>query len=216
MSSGAMSADFEVVSFEHSPGRTMPQQLGDRLWFPMWLMGIAGFTVGIVLAIIRAGEVADLNGAGVWTSDTTAQLQHVGAGVMFIGFAGAFAAVTFAIARILGQFRQGGGDLQEATGRTVRLLKMPLSGRLFILTMMMAMMTIVLAVILHFVFAADIDSSAASLEDAEQRFIVLEGVRRLGIAMFLVSFLLGLGTIIKVLRVQGIRLRQLPDESPSG
>ncbi len=41
-------------------------------------------------------------------------------------------------------------------------------------------------------------------------------VRRLGIALFLVSFMLGLGTIIKVLRVQGIRLRQLPDEPPQG
>jgi hypothetical protein len=214
MSNGAMSADFEVVSFDEPPGPTMPQQLGSRLWFPMWLMGIGGFTVGIVLAIIRASEVADLDGAGVWTSDTTAQLQHVGAGFMFIGFAGAFAAVTFAIARILGQFRQGGGDLQQAAGRSVRLLKMPRSGNLFILTMVMAMMTIVVAVILHFAFAAGIDNTAASLEDAEQRFIVLEGVRRLGIALFLVSFLLGLGTIIKVLRVQGIRLRQLPDEQP--
>ncbi len=216
MSSGAMSPDFEVVSFDHSPGLTMPQRLGGLLWFPMWLMGIGGFTVGIVLAIIRANEVADLNGAGVWTSDTTAQLQHVGAGFMFIGFAGALAAVTLVIARILGQFRQGGGDLQQATGRTVRLLKMPLSGKLFILTMVMAMMTILVAVILHFVFAADIDDNAASLEDAEQRFIVLEGVRRLGIALFLISFMLGLGTIIKVLRVQGIRLRQLPDEPRQG
>ena len=140
----------------------------------------------------------------------------MGAGFMFIGFAGALAAVTLVIARILGQFRQGGGDLQAATGRTVRLLKMPLSGKLFMLTMVMAMMTILVAVILHFVFAADIDDNAASLEDAEQRFIVLEGVRRLGIALFLVSFMLGLGTIIKVLRVQGIRLRQLPDEPARG
>ena len=69
---------------------------------------------------------------------------------------------------------------------------------------------------LHFAFAAGIDNTAASLEDAEQRFIVLEGGRRLGIALFLVSFLLGLGTIIKVLRVQGIRLRQLPDDPPQG
>ena len=41
-------------------------------------------------------------------------------------------------------------------------------------------------------------------------------VRRIGIALFLISFMLGLGTIIKVLRVQGNRLRQLPDEPPRG
>ena len=66
--------------------------------------------------------------------------------------------------------------------------------------------------ILHFVFAADIDNTAASLRDAEQRFIVLDGVRRIGIAMYLISFLLGLGTIIDVLRFQAIRIRELPGE----
>ena len=134
---------------------------------------------------------------------------------MFIGFAAVFAAISFAIARILGEFRKGGGDFQQSTGRAVKTLKMPLTARLFILSMAMAMMTIIAAVILHFIFAADIDNTAASLRDAEQRFIVLDGVRRLGIAMYLISFLLGLGTIIDVLRFQAIRIRELPGE-PAG
>ncbi len=212
MTSSAASADFEIVSFARSPGRNMPQRIGRMLWLPMWLMAVMGFTVGIVLAIIRAGEVADLNGAGVWASDTTAQLPHAGAGFMFIGFASVFAAISFAIARILGEFRKGGGDVQEATGRTVQTLKMPLTAWLFLGTMAMAMMTIIVAVILHFIFAADIDNTAASLADAEERFIVLEAVRRVGIVTYLLSFMLGLGTIIEVLRFQSIRIRQLPGE----
>ncbi len=205
-------ANFELVSFTHSPGRNFSQRLGRMLWLPMWLMAVMGFAAGFVVAIIRANEVADLDGAGVWSSDTAAQLQHVGAGLMFIGFAAVFAAISFAIARILGEFRNGGGILQESTGRTVQLLKMPLTAKLFILTMAMAMMVLVIASILHFVFAADISATAASLEDAEQRFIVLEGIRRGAIAVYLVSFMLGLGTIIKVLRFQSIRIRQLADE----
>lgn len=191
----------------------MPQNLGRMLWFPMWLMAAMGFGAGFVVAIIRANEVAGLNGAGVWSTETTAQLQHVGAGLMFIGFAAVFAAISFTIARILGEFRKGGGELQEATGRTVKVLKMPFTAKLFIGTMAMAMMALVIASILHFVFAADIDGTAASLQDAEQRFIVLEGIRRGGVVVYLLSFLLGLGTIIEVLRFQSIRIRELAGES---
>lgn len=191
----------------------MPQTIGRMLWFPMFLMAMMGFGAGFVIAIIRANEVADLNGAGVWTDETTAQLEHVGAGLMFIGFAAVFAAISFAIARILGEFRKGGGDLQEATGRTVKVLKMPFTAKLFLGTMAMAMMAVLIAAIMHFIFAADIDNTAASLEDAEQRFIVLEGIRRGGVVVYLLSFLLGLGTIIEVLRFQSIRIRELASES---
>ena len=116
------------------------------------------------------------------------------------------------IARILGEFRVGGGMVQEATGRVVKTLKMPLTAKVFLLGMAMAMMTLVVASILHFVFAADISSTTASLEDAEQRFIVLEGVRRVGVAMFLFSVLLGLATIVQVLRFQSARMRELVAE----
>ena len=214
MATTATSADFDIVTGDRSPGRNMPQRIGRVLWFPMWVMAVMAFTVGFILAIVKANEVADVGGA--WANDTVAQLSHVVAGFMFLGFASVFAAISFAIARILGEFRQGGGDLQEATGRAVRTLKMPLTAKIFILSMAMAMMTIVVAVILHFIFAADINNTAASLQDAEQRFIVLEGVRRLGIAIYLISFLLGLGTIIDVLRFQSIRLRELPAEATRG
>jgi hypothetical protein len=59
---------------------------------------------------------------------------------MAIGFAAVFAAISFAIARILGAFRKGGGDVQEAAGTEVRTLKMPLTAKLFIAVMAMGMM----------------------------------------------------------------------------
>ena len=209
MALNATSADFDIVTSAGSLGRNMPQRLGRALWFPMWVMAVMAFTVGFILAIVRANEIASTSP----DADTIAQLQHVVAGFMFIGFASVFAAISFAIARILGEFRKGGGEVQEATGRAVHTLKMSLTAKLFILTMAMAMMTIIGAAILHFIFAADIDNTQASLLDSEERFIVLEGVRRVGIAMYLISFMLGLGTIIKVLRFQAIRIRELPGEA---
>jgi len=134
---------------------------------------------------------------------------------MFLGFASVFSAISFAIARILGQFRAGGGEVQAAAKRKVETLAMPGSAKLFLALMMGAMATLVAASVLHFVVAADIENTAASLADAEDRFVVLEGVRRLGVAVFLFAILLGLATIIRVLRFQAVRLRRLPDEAPT-
>ena len=200
-------AQFKIETSTRSLGYNLPQRMGRLLWFPMFLMALMFFAAGIVLGIVRANEISDGGAA-----DTIATLQHVQAGVMFLGFASVFAAISFAIARILGQFRAGGGEVQEAAKRTVRTLKMPGTARLFLMLMAVAMMTIVVASILHFVFAADIENTPASLADAEDRFVVLEGIRRMGTAVFLFGILLGLATIIRVLRFQAVRMRQLPEE----
>lgn len=208
MATQVLTSHFNVVESKKSLGKILPQRLGGVLWAPMVLMALMAFAAGFVVAIVRANEINDGGSA-----DTIASLKHVGAGFMFIGFAAVFAAIDFVIARILGEFRAGGGSVQEATGRTVKTLTMPLTGKLFLGTMMMAMMTLLTTVVIHFIFAADVSSTAASLEDSEQRFVVLEAIRRVGVGMFLLSFLLGLATIIEVIRFQSVRIRQLPSEA---
>lgn len=198
---------FKVKVSRHSLGYNLPQRVGRVLALPMLAMALMAFPVGVILGIVRADEIADGGSAA-----TIAELKHVSAGFMFLGFAAVFAAISFAIARILGQFRKGGGDLQEATGRRVETLKMPATAKVFLATMMMAMMTVLTAVVLHFVFATDISSAEASLGLSEERFTVLEGVRRIGVAAFLVAIAFGLATIIQVLRFQSIRVRELTGE----
>ncbi len=201
---------FQVERSTSSLGYNLPQRVGRLLWLPMFLMGLMFFGAGMVLGIVRAGEIADGGAA-----DTIATLQHAQAGVMFLGFASVFAAISFAIARILGQFRAGGGEVQAAARRAVHTLKMPGTAKLFLALMATAMMTLVIASVLHIVFAFDIENTPASLADAEDRFVVLEGVRRMGIAVFLLAILFGLATIIRVLRFQATRIRQLPEEAPT-
>ncbi len=210
MATATARAEFKVETSTRSLGYNLPQRMGRLLWFPMFVMALVFFGAGMVLGIVRADEISDGGAA-----DTIASLQHVQAGVMFLGFASVFSAISFAIARILGQFRAGGGEVQEAAKRTVQTLKLPGTAKLFLMLMMVAMMTIVVASVLHFVFAADIENTPASLADAEDRFIVLEGVRRMGVAVFLFGILLGLATIIRVLRFQATRIRQLPEETPT-
>lgn len=198
---------FDVEISRRSRGYNLPQRVGRILWLPMLAMALMAFPAALVLGIIRADEIS--SGGSVETIET---LRHVQAGAMFIGFAAVFAAVSFAIARILGQFRKGGGDLQEAAGVRVETLKMPATAKAFIGLMMMAMMALIAAVVGHFVFAADVTGSAASLELSEQRFTVLEGVRRVGVATYLVAITLGLAAIAQVLRFQTSRIRELAGE----
>jgi hypothetical protein len=175
----------------------------------MLAMAVMTFPAALVVGIVRASKISD--GA---SPATVEELKHVGAGLMFLAFASVFAAISFAIARILGQFRTGGGEVQEAAGRIVQTLKMQLTAKLFLGLMAMAMMTLLATVALHFAFAADITNTPASLKLAEQRFVVLEGVRRASIATYLLAIVLGLASIIQVLRFQAVRLRQLPAEAP--
>jgi hypothetical protein len=201
--------EFDVETSDRSLGRNLPQRIGRRLVLPMLAMAVMAFPAALVVGIARASKISD--GA---SPATVEELKHVGAGLMFLGFASVFAAISFAIARILGEFRTGGGEVQEAAGRIVQTLRMPLTAKLFLGLMAMAMMTLLAAVALHFAFAADITNTPASLKLAEQRFVVLEGIRRAGIATYLLSIVLGLASIIQVLRFQAVRLRQLPAEAP--
>lgn len=189
-------------------GLNLPQRIGTALWLPMLAMALMAFPVGVVLAGIRANEVATGG-----SPDTIAALGHFVTAANFVGFASVFAAISFTIASILGVFRTGGGKLQEAAGRKVETLRMPLTGKVFVGLMAMAMMTLVGAVVLHVVAAGAIaGDSAHALAKSEQWSIWLEGARRFGIATYLLAIAFGLSTIVTVLRFQAVRIRELPDE----
>ena len=169
----------------------------------MWVMALMAFVVGFVLAISRANVIADY---GV-TDAGALRLSHLVPAFMFIGFLAVFAAVSFAVARILGAFRKGGGDVQEAIGGSVKTLVMPKTARVFMVMMMIGMMILAVSVVLHFVVAGNIGSWSA--QSVEAWAISLEGFRRLGVALYLFGIAFGLGTIITVLRFQTGRLREL-------
>ena len=201
---------FQVVVADRGLGRNLPQRMGRSLWGPMLVMALMAFPVAVILAIVRASLIAS---AGA--PETIAALEHVTAGVMFIGFMAVLSAVSFAIARILGEFRAGGGLVQETAGVKVQTLRMPGTAKLMLFLMMMGMMLVLVPVVLHFVVAATVvGPSEAALTSAEQWFVALEGVRRLGIGAYLLGIAFGLATIIRVLRFQSTRIGELSQERP--
>ena len=198
--------DFKVVGSDRSLGFNLPQKMGKTLWAPMLLMGLMAFLAALILGIVRADVVATRPDDAV----ALLQLQHVTAGVMFIGFTAVLSAIAFAIARILGTFRDGGGSLQAATIGHVQTLKMPITARAMIAFMMMGMMAIVIAIIGHFVAAAG--TTSTNLASSEQLFLGWEIVRRIGVSLHLVAIAFGLVTIVQVLRFQAIRIREVADQ----
>lgn len=201
--------DFDVETSATALGFNLPQRIGRLLWAPMLAMALMAFPLGLLLGAVRAGILQQGN-----DPTAVAALGQFGPAAMFTGFASVFAAVSFAIARILGTLRQGGGTVQQAAGRTVRSLRMPLTAKAFIALMMMAMMLLVGAVVAHVIVgAAILRGDAAVLASADAWAIRLEAVRRLGIALYLVAIVLGLASIAEVLRFQAIRLRELPGEA---
>lgn len=187
---------------DRSLGYALAHKMGNRLWGAMFAMAIMAFPVALVLAFGRAATIADASGPA--DIETAARLGHLIAGFGFIGFAAVFAAISFAIARILGRFRKGGGEVQEAAGGEVHTLKMPITAKVFMAFMVMGMMAIFGAVVLHFVAAAAVGTW--SLETVARWGEVLEAVRRLGVGLYLFGITFGLGTIITVVRFQTVRL----------
>jgi hypothetical protein len=209
--SASSRSDFNVEASSRALGPNIPQRIGRLLWAPMLVMALMAFPIGLATAIFRANLVASGGDAA-----TIAALGHLGPAAMFVGFAAVFAAISFAITRILGVLRTGGGEVQAAAGRTVQTLRMPLTAWAFIGLMAMAMMVILAGVVGNAIVGASIATgNADALARSESWAIWLEGVRRIGVALYLVAIALGLATIIEALRFQAVRLRELPAEPAS-
>lgn len=194
---------FAVVGSDRSLGYNLPQLMGRRLWLPMFALALMGWAVGFILAIVEAATDRS-------AVDDLQNLSHLVPAFMFVGFLGVFAAISFAIARILGVFRNGGGEVQHLAGAQVQTLKMPLTAKIMLVFMMMGMMVMGGGVAVNFVGAASIGGTAAAdVVDSAQFLAVASGLRRLGVVLYLTGIAFGLGTIIEVLRFQAIRIAEV-------
>ena len=204
--------EFDVTVSDRGLGMILPQKLGVWLWKPMLAMALMAFPVAFILGALRANLMA--NGTTIQDAATAAALGQYVPAAMFLGFASAFAAIVFAIARILGTLRTGGGRIQEASGRQVLTLRMPGTAKAMIVLMMMAMMMLLFAVAVHVVLGvvvsdAVLTGNQGTIATVESWATWVEGLRRFGAAVYLGSFFLGLATIVRVLRFQAARIREL-------
>lgn len=217
---------------EHTapPGRTLPQSMGHYLWGPMTAMGAMLIGTAFVLALIRANISTDFVTA--FDAGEKANFETLGQlvpGFMFLGMGFVLGGISLAIARILGVFAVGGGRMQALLGEGIKAPKMPLTAKLMLVGMTMALMTLMT---LMFAFGGHVYaavqaheawSGATSLGTADAPFLGraetwgtwLAGLRFLGIGLFLGSIALGLLTITDVIRFQALRIRELGATAPA-
>ena len=139
------------VRSDRPGGRNLAQTVGHYLALPMVAMGLMLVATALVIAITRAVLVVDprdgFNAGDKAAFETLGQLLP---GFMFLGFAMILAGISFSIARILGVFRVAGGMIQASAGHGFKTPVMPLTAKIFLVGMMMAM------IILTFTFAGHI------------------------------------------------------------
>ncbi|HZR93894.1 MAG TPA: hypothetical protein VFA44_15975 [Gaiellaceae bacterium] len=170
-----------------------------KMWLPAFAMGVMAIAAGVVAGAIQA------------TSSNAAQVAQIAAwnpGVLFLGIGFLLSAVTFTLARILGELRDGGTSVQRSLGEHALILKRPWSGYVFPPAMMMGLMTLIGTFVLGFVQAARLDNNPASAAD----IAAWSGpVRFAGVAMIFTSVVFALVTIMKSLRFQADRLTHIAD-----
>ncbi len=212
------------IETDEPQGRLMPQTMGHYLWGPMTLMGIMLVGTAFAMSIARASIASDLfpesEGFTSLRKANFEVLNQLIPGFMFLGLGLIFAGISFVIARILGVFRVGGGLVQDAVGKGIKTPVMPLTAKVFLMGMMMAMMILIFTFAGHIyaaVQAHDAWINATGPGAANEPFLGraetwgtwLEGLRRFAVGLYLVSIAFGLATIIKAIGFITLRMREL-------
>lgn len=213
-----------VVTRDHGAGQTLAQTLGVYLWLPMTAMGamvvLAAFALGIAQAVIGADLFKQFDATDKATVETLATLNG---GLVLLGIGFLLSGISFALARIAGIFRVGGGQVQEAAGSEVQTLAMPWTAWAFLALMMMGLMIVIGGFVVQAVAAVNIHDAwidaagpdgaiAYKLGRAHTLTTWAGPVQRFGIAALFTGIAFMLTTIIHILRFQANRIKQLADQ----
>ena len=180
-------------------GFDMPA-IARRMWRPLLAMGLMAVAAGVVTGIVQATLSTPLH---------VAQVAAWNPGLLFLGVGLLLGSVTFLLATILGELRDGGTSVQKALGEQALILKRPLTGKLFPPVMMMGLMTLLATLVVGFVEAARLDTNPSGAADIAAW---VGPLRFAGVALLFTSVSLALATIVRSLRFQASRIEQIADQ----
>jgi hypothetical protein len=234
------SQDIQFTSNQLPVKVTGMQAMAGKMWVPIIAMGFmivaAAFIFGLVNASItsdyfdasKEAREAAVTGSDLATDRAFSEATKVWLPAFkFLGMGMILGGVTFLLATILGALRTGGGRVQEALGVPVRIIKPPVSAKVFPMVMMMGMMVLMVSVIIGVVVAFTAydywnHSIATQLNPAVSGSALLSDLQTINsvgawlaplkfveLAMLLTSIGLALATIVQVLRWQFRRLWDL-------
>ncbi len=178
-----------------APASLAVDLMAKRLWAPMLVTGAAFVAAGFVVSLVWASKVADgtQQAATAWTQ-----------GLQFLGEAVVLAGIGMLLGTILAGLREGGGEVQESLGVTVRTLKMPPTAKLFVVVTALGLMVSAAQFVFH-VGAAHVPSS----QSFASWLAWLGPTREVGLGLILSGIVLALVAIGDVLAFQFDRVRQI-------
>lgn len=189
----------ELAIPRESEGFDIPA-MARKLWRPMLAMGLMTVAAGVITGIVQANLALPLH---------VSQVAAWNPGVLFLGIGLLLSAVTFLLATILGELRDGGTSVQQALGEQALILKRPLTGKLFPAAMMMGLMTLIAALAIGFIQAAKLDDNPGAAADMGAW---IGPLRFAGVALLFTGVALALATIVHSLRFQAARIEQIADQ----
>ncbi len=213
------------------------QKMAGMMWAPMLLMGMMIVFASLGLSVVKASFASDYfgvekairDGADASLIDKRQFIESVNVwlpGFQLLGIGLILSAITFSLANILGVFRAGGVQIQQAFGKEPQTLTPPLTGTLFPMMMMMGLMILIVNLIIAGIIGAiawdvygnsvaEINAAGAGsglLDDlgTVKTFKTwLEPFKFVGLATILVGISMAVHTILQVIRFQGQRIREL-------
>ncbi len=219
------------------PGMTGMQEMASRMWLPMFLMGAMVLIASLVIGAVQSGFASDLFELDKGARDSVTgslldKQQFIESlnvwlpALQLLGIGFILSAITFSLANILGVFRVGGVQIQQAFGKEPQTLTRPITGMLFPMMMMVGLMILIANLIIAVVIGAiawDVyGEPVATINAAEPGSSLLgdlgtvnsykawlEPFKFVGLATILVGISMAVHTILQVIRFQGQRIREL-------
>ncbi len=140
------------------------QRMASVMWAPMLLMGLMIVFAGLGLSVVKANFASDYFGAEKGVREVQANFidkrQFIEAvnvwlpGFLLLGIGFILAAITFSLANILGVFRTGGVQVQQAFGKEPQTLTPPITAMLVPRFMMIGLMILIVNLLIAGVVGA--------------------------------------------------------------
>lgn len=192
---GEINTQFGRATATTTPPRPLLiHRIAKVAWLPMLAMGAMAVLAGLIISFAWSGNVASNPGLAQDLSAWTQGLQFLGEGFLLSG-------ISFLLGTILAGLREGGGEVQHATGVTVQTLKMPLTAKVFIGLMAVGMMAAMAQFVLYLVATTTATGVSFAAWSAW-----LGPLREIALGLLLAGIVLALATIGTVLAFQFNRI----------
>jgi len=216
------------------------QSMAGKMWLPFLGMGFMIVAIAFVIGLVVSSSVSDWlsvsklsreaaeRGSALATQKAFIESTKVWLpSFKFLGLGMMLGGVTFLLATILGALRTGGAKVQDAMGAEVRIIKPPMTAKIFPMLMMAGMMILIVSIVVAIVTSTlaydywnhaiktQLDAAAtgsgllSDLGTINAIMLWVTPFKFVGLAFLFAGIGMALATIIRVLRWQTNRLWEI-------